>query len=43
MTCRECGMPADEMAYIRAAEASDFDGLNMAGGMEDAICCEVTL
>lgn len=43
MTCCECGMPADEMAYIRSAGPSDFDGLNMAGGMPDAICCEVPL
>ncbi len=43
MTCHNCGIDTDEMAYIRSADPADFDGLNMAGGDPDAICCEVAL
>ena len=38
--CQECGMDAAEMQSIRSADPDAFDGLNMAGGMPDAICCQ---
>ena len=41
--CHECGMPASEMQMIRTARPDDFDGLNVEGGMPDAICCELAL